>query len=90
MKEKISLIKKRSFEMMSRLQKNQKISIAAGVLFVAGSIGALVYADAGHDTPEPVVQQSEQVIIRKVGDVDADSISQEGLSSFLEKLYQKM
>ncbi len=90
MKEKISLIKKRSFEIVSGLQKNQKISLAIGALFIAGSIGALVYADAGHDAPEPVVlQQSEQVIVRKVGDVDADAISQEGLSSFFGEVISK-
>ena len=70
MKEKIFLIKKRSFEIVGGLQKNQKISLAIGALFVAGSIGVLVYADAGHDTPEPVaLQQSEQVIVRKVGEI---------------------
>ena len=90
MKEKIYLIKKKSFEIVSGLQKNQKISLAIGVLFVAGSIGVLVYADAGHDAPEPVViQQSEQVIVRKVGDVDADAISQEGLSSFFGEVISK-
>lgn len=90
MKEKISLIKKRSFEIVGGLQKNQKISLAIGALFIAGSIGVLVYADAGHDTPEPVaIQQSEQVIVRKVGDVDADAISQEGLSSFFGEVISK-
>ena len=90
MKEKISSIKKRSFEIVGGLQKNQKISLAIGALFIAGSIGALVYADAGHDAPEPVVlQQSEQVIVRKVGDVDADAISQEGLSSFFGEVISK-
>ncbi len=90
MKEKIFLIKKRSFEIVGGLQKNQKISLAIGALFVAGSIGVLVYADAGHDTPEPVaLQQSEQVIVRKVGDVDADAISQEGLSSFFGEVISK-
>ena len=90
MKEKISLIKKRSFEIVSGLQKNQKISLVIGALFVAGSIGVLVYADAGHDTPKSVVtQQSEQVIVRKVGDVDADAISQEGLSSFFGEVISK-
>lgn len=90
MKEKISLIKKRSFEMVSGLQKNQKVSLLIGALFIAGSIGALVYAAPGHDTPKPIVlQQSEQVMVRKVGDVDADSISQEGLSSFYGEIVSK-
>lgn len=89
MKEKISLIKERYFGTVSKLQKKQKISLAVVALFVAGSVGVLVYADAGHDTPEPVVQKSEQVIVRKVGDVDADAISQEGLSSFFGEVTSK-
>lgn len=90
MKDKISLVKKRSFEIVAGLHKNQKVSLLIGGMFLAGSIGALVYADAGHDTAEPVVQkQSEQVIVRKVGDVDADAISQEGLSSFFGEITSK-
>ncbi len=90
MKDKISLVKKRSFEIVAGLQKNQKISLLLGGMFLVGSISALVYADAGHDTAELVVQkQSEQVIVRKVGDVDADAISQEGLSSFFGEITSK-
>jgi len=77
MKEKISLYKKRSFETLQKFTKNQKIFRIVGILLVVGAIATLIYADAGHDTAEPIVQkQTEQVVVRKVGDVDAYAISQ--------------
>ena len=89
MKEKISLYKKRSFEIIQKLTKIQKISLIISVLVVTGLISVFVYADEGHDSPEPVVQQTEQVVVRKVGDVDVDAISQEGLSSFYGEIVSK-
>lgn len=89
MKEKISLYKKRSFEIIQKLTKIQKISLIMSVLVVTGLISVFVYADEGHDSPEPVVQQTEQVIVRKVGDVDPDAISQEGLGSFYGEITSK-
>ncbi len=89
MKEKISLYKNRSFEIIQKLTKIQKISLIMSVLVVTGLISVFVYADEGHDSPEPVVQQTEQVIVRKVGDVDPDAISQEGLGSFYGEITSK-
>ena len=90
MKEKISLIKKRSFEIVSVLTKKQKISVLVGILILSGAIGSLVYANGNHDDTAPVAQtKTEQVVIRKVGDVDADAISQEGLSSFYGEIVSK-
>jgi multidrug efflux pump subunit AcrA (membrane-fusion protein) len=90
MKEKISLFKKRSFEIVSNLTKKQKISLLLGTLGVVLMITTLVYADVGHDSAEPVAQtQTEQVVVRKVGDIDPDSISQEGLSSFYGEIISK-
>ncbi len=83
MKEKISLFKKRSFETVNNLTKKQKISLLLGLLGVILTISTLVYADVGHDGAEPVASiQTEQIVVRKVGDVDTDALSQEGLSSF--------
>jgi multidrug efflux pump subunit AcrA (membrane-fusion protein) len=49
-----------------------------------------VYADEGHDAPDVVqVQQSEQVLVRRVGDTDPDNISQEGLGSFYGEITSK-
>ena len=89
MKEKISLYKKRSFEIIQKLTKIQKISLIVSVLVVTGLISVFVYADEGHDTPVAEVKQSEQVVVRKVGDTDADAISQEGLSSFYGEIVSK-
>ncbi len=90
MKEKISLYAKRSFEILQKLNKTQKTSLVIiSTLMLTGLTGVLVYADEGHDSPEPVVQQSEQVLVRKVGDVDPDAISQEGLSSFYGEIISK-
>ncbi len=90
MKEKISLYKNRSFEIISKFTKNQKIFGVVGMLLVVGTIATLVYADAGHDTAEPVVeQQTTQIVVRKVGDTDADGISQEGLGSFYGEITSK-
>jgi hypothetical protein len=90
MNEKISLVKKRSFEIVNNLTKNQKISALIGILLLSGAIGSLVYANGNHDDAAPVTQtQIEQVVVRKVGDVDADAISQEGLSSFYGEIVSK-
>ncbi len=90
MKEKISLYKKRSFEILQKFTKNQKIFGIVGLMIIVGATTTLVYADVGHDTAEPVVQQqTEQVVVRKVGDVDTDSISQEGLGSFYGEITSK-
>ncbi len=90
MKEKISLYKKRSFETLQKLTKNQKIFSIVIVLILAGAIAGIVYASPeGHDTPVAEVKQSEQVIVRKVGDTDSDAISQEGLSSFYGEIVSK-
>ena len=83
MKENISLYKKRSFVIISKFTKNQKTFSIVMLLVLAGTIASIVYASPeGHDTPVTEVRQSEQVVVRKVGDVDPDAISQEGLSSF--------
>lgn len=89
MKKRISLFKEKSFEIIKKLTKIQKTSLAVALLVVIGGVSVLVYADEGHDTPEPVVQQTEQVVVRKVGDVDVDAISQEGLSSFYGEITSK-
>lgn len=89
MKKRFSLLKEKSSEIIRKLTKIQKTSLAIALLVVIGGVTVLVYADEGHDTPEPVVQQTEQVIVRKVGDVDADAISQEGLSSFYGEIVSK-
>jgi len=89
MKEKISLYKKRSFEIIQKLTKIQKTSLIISVLVVTGLISVFVYADEGHDSPEPVLQQTEQIVVRKVGDVDVDAISQEGLGSFYGEIVSK-
>jgi hypothetical protein len=89
MKKRISLFKEMSFERIKKLTKIQKTSLALVLLVVIGGISVLVYADEGHETAEPVVQQTEQVIVRKVGDVDIDAISQEGLSSFYGEITSK-
>ena len=83
MKENISLYKKRSFVIISKFTKKQKTFSIVMLLVLAGTIASIVYASPeGHDTPVTKVRQSEQVVVRKVGDVDTDAISQEGLSSF--------
>lgn len=91
MKEKIFLYKKRSFEILSKFTKNQKILLVAGMLVLTGTIGTLVYANGNHDEAAAPVEakQSEQVVVRKVGDVDADAISQEGLASFYGEIVSK-
>ncbi len=75
--------------MIQKLTKIQKISLIMSVLVVTGLIGVFVYADEGHESAEPVVQQTEQVLVRKVGDVDPDAISKEGLSSFYGEIISK-
>lgn len=68
---------------ISKFTKNQKTFSIVMLLVLAGTIASIVYASPeGHDTPVTEVRQSEQVVVRKVGDVDPDAISQEGLSSF--------
>lgn len=89
MKKRISLLKERSFEIIKKLTKIQKVSLAVVIFVLIGGITYLVYADEGHESAEPVVQQTEQVVVRKVGDVDADAISQEGLSSFYGEITSK-
>ncbi len=91
MKEKISLYKKTSFYIVSKLTKNQKTLLIAGMLLLTGTIGTLVYANGNHDEAAAPVEtkQSEQVVVRTVGDVDADAISQEGLSSFYGEITSK-
>jgi multidrug efflux pump subunit AcrA (membrane-fusion protein) len=60
------------------------------ILLLTGTIGTLVYANGNHDDAAPVeAKQTEQVVVRKVGDVDADGISQEGLSSFYGEIVSK-
>ncbi len=91
MKEKISLYKKRVINVYQQLSKRQKIVLPVIAILVIGSITTIVFASPeGHDAePASVVQQSEQVLVRKVGDVDTDAISQEGLSSFYGEITSK-
>ncbi len=87
---KISLFKKESFDVIYNLTKNQKILTIIGTLVVITTVGTLVYASPGHEGAEPVAQvQTEQILIRKVGDTDSDAISQEGLSSFYGEIVSK-
>lgn len=90
MKKRISFLKEKSFELVQNLTKTQKVSLVVGGFIISIAVGTLVYADAGHDSVEPVTtKQGEQVNIRKVGDVDADAISQEGLASFYGEITSK-
>ena len=90
MKEKISLYKKRVIDAYQQLSKRQKIILPTLAILAIGSIATLVFASPeGHDTPVIEVQQTEQIVVRKVGDVDADAISQEGLSSFYGEIISK-
>lgn len=90
MEKRISFLKEKSFELVHKMTKVQKISLIIGGFIISIVVGTLVYADAGHDSAVPVtVKQSEQVIVRKVGDVDTDAISQEGLSSFFGQITSK-
>lgn len=90
MKEKISLFKEKSFEYIQKLTKHQKVSLFMFSFLFVGTVSTLVYASGTHDDAEPVTtKQGEQVVIRKVGDVDADAISQEGLGSFYGEIISK-
>ena len=89
MKEKISLHKRKLANVLKKLTAVQKVFAVVTLLIVPGIIVSLVYADAGHDAPVSVVQQTEQVVVRKVGDVDPDGISKEGLSSFYGEITSK-
>ncbi len=90
MKEKISLYKKRSFEILQKLTKNQKIFSIVGLFVLVVVTTTIVYASPdGHDTPVVEVKQNEQVVVRKVGDTDTDAISQEGLGSFYGEIVSK-
>lgn len=91
MKEKISLYKKRVIDVYQQFSRRQKIALPVIVIIAIGSIATVVFASPeGHDAePASVVQQSEQILVRKVGDVDADAISQEGLSSFYGEITSK-
>ena len=90
MKKTISLFKKRSFEVVDTLTKKQKIIGIFGLILTAGTVGSIVFATGDHEGAEPVIEtQIEQVLIRKVGDTDSDSISEEGLSSFYGEIVSK-
>jgi multidrug efflux pump subunit AcrA (membrane-fusion protein) len=90
MKVYISLYKKKIFDFVNKLLQIQKITFSFLVLTIIGVAGFVVYADEGHDAPDVVqVQQSEQVLVRRVGDTDPDNISQEGLGSFYGEITSK-
>ena len=90
MKEKIYFYKKRSFETLQKLSKKQRTFSILGILILIGTVATIVYASPeGHDAPVIEVKQSEQVVVRKVGDTDTDAISQEGLSSFYGEIVSK-
>jgi multidrug efflux pump subunit AcrA (membrane-fusion protein) len=86
----ISLYKKKIFDFVNKLSQIQKVTFSFLVLTIIGVAGFVVYADEGHDAPDVVqVQQSEQVLVRRVGDTDPDNISQEGLGSFYGEITSK-
>ena len=90
MKERFSIFKEKSFELVQKLTKNQKVSLLVLSIVFTATVGTLVYASGTHDDAEPVTaKQGEQVSVRKVGDVDADAISQEGLASFYGEITSK-
>lgn len=90
MKVYISLYKKKIFDFVNKLLQIQKVTFSFLVLIIIGVAGFVVYADEGHDAPDVVqVQQSEQVLVRRVGDTDPDNISQEGLGSFYGEITSK-
>ena len=90
MQEKISLHTQKLSDILQKFTTSQKVFAVVGVLLVLGTIVTLVYADVGHDTPDLMVQQQTgQVVVRKVGDVDPDGISKEGLSSFYGEITSK-
>ncbi len=90
MKERFSIFKEKSFELVQKLTKIQKVSLLVLSIVFTATVGTLVYASGTHDDAVPVTaKQGEQVSVRKVGDVDADAISQEGLASFYGEITSK-
>lgn len=69
--------------------KYKNIYFVSLIVLVLIALIIKVYADAGHDAPVTEIKQSEQVIVRYVGDTDPDGISQEGLGSFYGEITSK-
>lgn len=89
MKEKLSSLKKRFLDGWSAIPKNARIISLVLLVGVAGWI-SLAFANEGHEeVPLTQSTQSEKVLIRTVGDVDPDGISQEGLNSFYGQIVSK-
>ncbi|MBU3669056.1 MAG: hypothetical protein FGM57_03800 [Candidatus Taylorbacteria bacterium] len=82
MKEKIKSLIERHVLLWRKMPRNTKIISLLLIISLVGGI-SYVFADEGHEeTAEIQPVQSEKVIVRTVGDVDPDGISQEGLNSF--------
>jgi multidrug efflux pump subunit AcrA (membrane-fusion protein) len=89
MKEKINSLKRRLSDLWSTSSLRTRIIGGVVLIGLIGSI-SLVFADAGHESaPVATEVKTEKIVVRTVGDIDPDGISEEGLNSFYGEITSK-